>query len=211
MSRLWLMNLNMYKMVDDCKTRSLKKLEERSKFLSYLLRHKPADAGLTLDKEGWCELTELLANTDFTFAELCEIVQQDSKGRYSFDHNSPQHANCIRANQGHSTKLVDIAFNATNPPAVLYHGTSDGAFSGIMKSGAIMSMLRQYVHMTEDLETAKSVGERHKRSGALVVLAIDAKRMLADGHEFFKSENGVWLTKTVPTEYLTQIRVTFDE
>ena len=178
-----------------------KKLTERSRYLSYLLRHNPADAGLTLDKEGWCQLAELFTNTDFTFNELCEIVELDSKGRYSFDHNSPQHAQCIRANQGHSTKGVDITFQAATPPSVLYHGTSEGALYDIINSGAIKAMSRQYVHLSDDLETAKTVGMRHRKAGPLVVLQVDAEAMVNDGIKFFRSENGVWLVTSVDAKY----------
>jgi putative RNA 2'-phosphotransferase len=31
---------------------------------------------------------------------------------------------------------------------------------------------------------------------------VDAKKMSDDGFDFFISVNGVWLTKTVPVEYL---------
>jgi putative RNA 2'-phosphotransferase len=43
------------------------------------------------------------------------------------------------------------------------------------------------------------VGARHGRPA---VLRIDAARMHTDGHRFFRSANGVWLTDAVPPEYL---------
>lgn len=149
--------------------------DERSKYLSYLLRHKPEAANLTLNKQGWCSLEQLTSNTDFGFAEICQIVAADSKSRYSFDDENPHRATAIRANQGHSTKHVRITFDKAVPPTVLYHGTTD---------------------------TAKDVGGRRKRD--LVVLRIDAKQMLADGVEFFRSENGVWLVSAVAAKYITQ-------
>ncbi|MEW6364696.1 MAG: RNA 2'-phosphotransferase [Acidobacteriota bacterium] len=48
-------------------------------------------------------------------------------------------------------------------------------------------------------ETAPTVGSRH---GEPVVLEVDAARMNANGHRFFLSANGVWLTDDVPPEYL---------
>jgi len=35
------------------------------------------------------------------------------------------------------------------------------------------------------------------------VLTVDAARMHAEGHTFFRSENGVWLTDVVPARYLS--------
>lgn len=59
---------------------------------------------------------------------------------------------------------------------------------------------RHHVHLTNDPATARSVGQR---CGVVVVLTVDAARMLAEGHTFFRSENGVWLTDVVPARYLS--------
>jgi putative RNA 2'-phosphotransferase len=53
--------------------------------------------------------------------------------------------------------------------------------------------------LSKDVETATSVGKRH---GKPVVLTVKAKEMAESGHEFFLSENGVWLTKSVPPEFI---------
>jgi putative RNA 2'-phosphotransferase len=50
-----------------------------------------------------------------------------------------------------------------------------------------------------DRVTADKVGQRH---GKPVVLVVDAVRMHADGHRFFRSANGVWLVESVPPQYL---------
>ena len=44
-----------------------------------------------------------------------------------------------------------------------------------------------------------AVGQRY---GAPVLLSVDAGRMSADGHLFFQSDNGVWLTDHVPPDCL---------
>lgn len=165
---------------------------ERSKKLSFLLRHKPEAASLTLDKEGWCEVSQLVANTDFTVTELESIVAQDSKGRYAMRDGR------IRANQGHSTDEVKMTFTKKVPPTVLYHGTPNGKVPVIMKEG-LKPMKRHHVHLSQDTETASVVG---KRRGEFTVLTVDAKQMLADGYEFFLSENNVWLVDAVPPKYL---------
>jgi putative RNA 2'-phosphotransferase len=65
-------------------------------------------------------------------------------------------------------------------------------------------MSRDYVHLSVDVDTAKMVGMRHaKRQNELVILAIDCKKMLADGYNFYVAENGVWLADYVPAKYLT--------
>jgi putative RNA 2'-phosphotransferase len=174
---------------------------ERSKYLSYLLRHKPETAKLTLDKEGWCVVEQLLANTDFTYDELCEIVRDDKKGRYSF---APEFGTVvglkyelIRANQGHSTSEVRMTYKTAVPPVVLYHGTTAAA---VIEKEGLKPMNRHHVHLTDSLDTARSVGGRRK--GTTTIFEIDARRMLADGHKFFISENNVWLVEFVSPQYI---------
>jgi putative RNA 2'-phosphotransferase len=41
------------------------------------------------------------------------------------------------------------------------------------------------------------------RRGRAVVLVVDAARMVADGHAFGVSDNGVWLAEFVPSQYLS--------
>ena len=57
------------------------------------------------------------------------------------------------------------------------------------------------MHLSADLDTASKVGKRH---GKLVILEVAAKAMRQARHEFFISENGVWLTDSVPVQYLKQ-------
>ena len=61
---------------------------------------------------------------------------------------------------------------------------------------------RQYVHLSADVSTAFKVGKRH---GTPAVLAVDAMEMVADGHKFYLSNNGVWLTEYVPAKYLNNV------
>jgi putative RNA 2'-phosphotransferase len=38
-----------------------------------------------------------------------------------------------------------------------------------------------------------------------VILKVDAGRMRRDGHKFYLSANGVWLTDSVPPGYLSRM------
>jgi putative RNA 2'-phosphotransferase len=51
------------------------------------------------------------------------------------------------------------------------------------------------------VDTAIAVGRRH---GPPVVLAVDAAAMAAEGHQFRRSANGVWLADHVPPAFLRQ-------
>ena len=169
-----------------------KSLTKKSVFLSYLLRHKPESAGLTLGQHGWVSTQALVASTDLTFDEIDQIVAEDEKGRYSINEGM------IRANQGHSVS-VDLQLKKAVPPVTLYHGTPLSAKDIIGKQG-LLPMKRHHVHLSADKTTAEVVGVRRK--GKTVIFEVDAKRMLADGFTFFISDNGVWLTDSVPPKYL---------
>ena len=178
-----------------------KDLTKVSKYISLILRHKPEEAGITLDKHGWASVDDLVKGVrehyDGTFTKhlLVEIVRTDDKQRYSFD----EYYKKIRANQGHSVP-IDLELTATTPPDKLYHGTGKRA-AGLIMGDGIRKQSRQYVHLSEKMSTAQTVGLRHDTT--CVIFEIDAKQMHSDGYEFFISENGVWLTDFVPARYLT--------
>jgi len=172
-----------------------------SKYLSLVLRHDPAAAGVTLDAEGWVGVDELLAGAarhgfSFTRAELEEVVQTNEKQRFAFSVDSQR----IRASQGHSVS-VELGLTPETPPEVLYHGTVDRFLSSIMDQG-LDKRSRQYVHLSPDVETATRVGSRR---GQPVILKIAAANMHSDGFCFFCSANGVWLTERVPPQYISRV------
>jgi len=172
-----------------------------SKYLSLVLRHDPAAAGVTLDEEGWVDVDDLLAGAarhgfSFTRAELEEVVHTNEKQRFAFSVDSQR----IRASQGHSIS-VDLGLTPETPPEVLYHGTVDRFLSAIMDHG-LEKRSRQYVHLSPDVETATRVGSRR---GQPVILRIAAASMHSDGFHFFCSANGVWLTERVPPQYISSV------
>ena len=130
--------------------------------------------------------------------DLKDIVRTDNKQRYTFGENKKN----IRANQGHSIN-VDVELEEIMPPAKLYHGTATRFVEDILDKG-LMPMSRLYVHLSKDIETATLVGKRH---GELFIFEVDSQKMYNNGHKFYKSKNGVWLTKHVPTKYLTKVNL----
>jgi putative RNA 2'-phosphotransferase len=175
-----------------------KRLVRVSKYLSKHLRHTPEQLGLRLEPGGWVEVEALLAacaadRFPISRAELQEVVATSDKRRFAFDDSGE----LIRANQGHSAP-VDLQMEPLTPPEVLYHGTAAASVAAALRTG-LSQMKRHHVHLSPDVPTATAVGARHGRP---VVLVIDAARMAGDGHTFFRSANGVWLTDRVPPEYL---------
>jgi len=174
-------------------------IKKLSKFLSLILRHKPDIVGISLDEHGWADVEALLRgiqksgrNIDASLLE--KIVAENDKQRFSFSEDRKR----IRANQGHSLQ-VDVELVSRKPPAVLYHGTVERNRASIEEKGLLRGT-RLYVHLSEDVETAMKVAARRK--GERLIYQVDAGRMFRDGFMFYRSVNGVWLTKMVPTDYL---------
>lgn len=184
-----------------------KKFETKaSKYLSFILRHKPEAGNLTLDEEGYASVHSVMkalegAGYSMLFEDLVGLVNRDEKGRYSFDET-----NCyIRANQGHSVEGIDTLkpIHVIEPGATFYHGTAfrflkDIAYMGINK------MSRTHVHLSQNQDTALEVGKRHTGGNAdyVAILVIDAYAMYVDGHQFFVSDNDVILVEDVPPKYV---------
>ena len=172
-----------------------------SKFLSLVLRHSPQTIGLRLDSAGWAQTDELLAcmarsGRRMSLAQLQAVVAGNSKQRFAFSEDGLR----IRANQGHSI-AVELELKPQQPPAELYHGTATRFLDAIFQQG-LTRQSRHHVHLSASVETASAVGRRH---GKLALLRVDAARMAADGHVFYQSDNGVWLTDAVPVTYLAKL------
>lgn len=173
---------------------------DTSRYLSLILRHKPEVIGITLDEHGWANVEELIAGISKTqpldMELLDKIVQTDNKQRYSFNEDKT----LIRANQGHSIP-VDVELQRVTPPKILFHGTGEKYTDSIDQIGLIPKS-RLYVHLSGDEATAVTVGSRH---GKPVIYKVAAGEMEKAGFEFYRSVNGVWLTKVVPVRYLDKM------
>lgn len=169
-----------------------------SKFLSYILRHKPEEIGLSLDAEGWAQVDELLAKArqagrPIDKEALHQVVEKSEKKRFSFSKDGKK----IRANYGHSIP-VSLEFETHEPPEFLFHGTAV-QFLPLIREHGLGPGTRQYVHLVTDRSTATDVGRRH---GKPVVLTIKAHMMYTKEFDFYKTEGGIWLIKDVPVQYI---------
>jgi len=65
-----------------------KNLTDLSKFLSYVLRHKPESIGLKLDSEGWADIAELMAKQQangpvaMLLDDIMTVVADNDKKRF---------------------------------------------------------------------------------------------------------------------------------
>lgn len=177
---------------------SQNQLNKTSKFLSFVLRHQPEAIDLTLDDSGWALISEIIDKADSKLNLSYELIEHttitNDKKRFLISDDGLR----IRANQGHSIK-VDLQLSPEEPPTLLFHGTATRFLDSIKQEG-LKAGQRQHVHLSTDKETASAVGKRY---GKLVMLKVNANDMYQQGYEFFLSENGVWLTASVPPNFLS--------
>ena len=155
-------------------------------------------AGITLDHHGWADVEELLAGVSKKYpidkGILEEIVRTDNKRRYSFNENKTK-IRPIRAIPSRSTS----SFTWSRRRLSFYHGTGEKYTDSIEHQG-LLPKSRLYVHLSGDAMTARKVGQRHGRS---VIYTVASGEMAKEGYTFYRSVNGVWLTKKVPPRFLT--------
>ena len=167
---------------------------KKGKEISYLLRHNPKD--LLMDGNGWVNIEDLLKKVQISFDELVDIVENNDKKRFSFDHSKKM----IRANQGHSIE-VDVELEKKTPPKFLYHGTASKNVPTIRKNG-LSKMNRLYVHLSSDYKTALNVAQRHCKNDTPYVFTIDTYPMIVDKVPFYLSKNGVWLVEHIDPKFI---------
>ena len=167
-----------------------------SKTMCYILRHKPEEFGIKLDKYGYVNIALLASVLKISQSELVNIANNDPKNRYRIKNNK------IKCNFGHSIPVELEINNEQSIPETLFHGTTIDNEASILKTG-LQAFERNYVHLTNDLLVVKQVGMRYaKTEDKLVVVVVNAKEMLNDGYKIFATGTSTFLTKNVPVKYL---------
>lgn len=169
-----------------------------SGFMSWALRHDPDAAGITVDNQGWAEISDLQSSAEddnhpSSYEAIKCVVSMDSKGRFEISGNS------IRANYGHSID-VSVDGESDDVPSVLFHGTPEENVESIFEDG-LRPMGREQVHLTDEISEARSVGERH--SNDVIVLEIDSES-LQNNQTIEKRGEHIYTTRSVDPKYITR-------
>lgn len=167
-----------------------------SKFLSFILRHKPEEFNLSLDSHGFADFKKVVAVLKEKFPGIDEnqlkvIIEEDLQERFHLKDDK------IRARYGHSVSVEPLEVCAEVPPT-LFHATSPENAQLILKEG-LGPARRKFVHLSMTTQDALRVGKR--KSTEPVLLAIDAKRAQAEGVTFWR-EGKVFLAEAVPLQYI---------
>ncbi len=178
---------------------SMDELERLSRFLSYILRHRPRRFGLHPDGDGYVPIGNLVAQIKkkdrwrwVMKQHIMEVVERSEKKRFEVVSDK------IRALYGH-TFLTEIHYQSVTPPEYLFHGTARRNIERIEQEG-LLPMKRQYVHLSVTPEDARKVGLRRDKNP--VILKISTLKAHNQGIHFYKTGD-LFLAKRIPREYLT--------
>jgi len=171
--------------------------ERISRFLSYLLRHRPKEFPLAFDRQGfvaWSEIVDLVQERffDATEQEVRAVVTESEKKRFELSEDK------VRATYGHSFP-VDLGLEPVQPPAELYYGTARDLAQSILRDG-LKPRDRQFVHLSASLEEAEAIAKRRDPAPAIVAVDTHAARQAAVA--FYRS-GPLFLAENVPPRFLS--------
>jgi len=167
--------------------------------VSHALRHELQSYNLNLDIQGYVLLSDFVIALNSKGIQVDEfdinkMVELSEKKRHQILNGK------IRAYYGHSVKDKILKY-LVEPPEFSYHGTVQNSLNDILEKG-LLSMERQYVHLSIDRSTAEMVGSRRK--GDSVILTIRANEAFLNNIQFYKEENGTWLSEPIPSKYIVE-------
>ena len=184
------------------------RLRKLSRFLSLLLRHRPARFPIPLDDQGYADLHFVLrilnGLPNFRWASRADVEAVVAlPGRRRFEIVADEGGDRIRALYGHTA--IRPTYAPVTPPDVLYHGTAPENLAAIGREG-LRPMERQYVHLATTVETARAIARdialRH--TDAPVILFVDAADAHATGIAFYHPVEEIYLADAVPPVYITR-------
>ncbi|KAM5554879.1 hypothetical protein ABKV19_023013 [Rosa sericea] len=177
------------------------RVDALGRLLTRILRHMASELNLDMRSDGFVKVHDILKLNLKTFAniplsshtvdEIKEAVRRDNKQRFSLLEENGELL--IRANQGHSTTIVEterllkpiLSFEEV---PVCVHGTYRKNLDSILESG-LKCMTRLHVHFASGLPTDGEV--------------------ISEGMKFYISDNKVILTEgfdgVVPVKYFEKI------
>ncbi|MCY3679943.1 MAG: RNA 2'-phosphotransferase [Gemmatimonadetes bacterium] len=167
-----------------------------SKLLSLMLRHRPEEFGLQVDRYGFADLDAVLRafqdrNSTFTLEDIEKVVYDGEKQRFEIVENR------IRARYGHSFS-IDLGLDPSEPPEFLYKGVDSTDVERLLSEGLAPDD-RDYVHLSFDADVAARLSTRPGRRGSVIRIA--ATRAHRAGVHFYDCGPTV-LTKHIPGEFL---------
>ncbi|HKZ39379.1 MAG TPA: RNA 2'-phosphotransferase [Candidatus Hodarchaeales archaeon] len=194
-----------------------------SKYLTLILRHRPEAVGVTLDNQGWTDLSVeefaeqvRTSSSDQRFSwvtvdDIEEVVLTDPKNRYEISSKEPRR---IRATYGHSVKLtgfLDTSELPENVPSPVFYGCTNTELESLLKMG-ISTTNRQIVHLSIQKNDALAIARKKIDYSNPVreiprIIAVDSRTAARSGIRFKVITPHVIVSDEIPPEFLSEVPV----
>ncbi len=167
------------------------------KFLVYVLRHKPSDAKLKLDSDGYADLSKVLDSIFYRFkikltnSELGDIIKKYSYNMFFITENK------IKAKSGHSIILnmnIPDGFILTEKVPRKLFVLIDRKDIWDIKNRGIQSS-----YFKSNIVSDKSVLEVLE---TYIILSIDSEKAIKNNVLFYFNEN-IFYCRFIPAQFLT--------
>ena len=171
--------------------------------LALVLRHAPEKFDLEMDINGWIDVKDIIKQFN-TGGERLHwlrphhfrvIADTDQKGRYEI------RGNTIRATYGHTVE-IELDLPTDNIPDALYFPCDPEQCDNLLEVGLTPSG-RAHVHLSATIRNAAEAG--HVHFPLPTILEVDTAQMYAAGETVWHAGVTVYLTESVPPEYLSVI------
>ena len=172
--------------------------------LALVLRHAPEKFDLEMDINGWVDVKDIIRqfkkNGGKRFHWLrphhfTAIAETDPKGRYEI------RGNTIRATYGHTVE-IEMDLPTDNIPDALYYPCDPEESENLMEVGITPSG-RLHVHLSATIRAAAEAG--HVHHSLPTILEVDTAQMNAAGETIWHAGVTVFLTESVPAQYLSKV------
>lgn len=185
--------------------------------MTFALRHGAEKLNLNMAPDGFVAVSELLALGEFRGLSLPliqDIVSKCPKQRFALKQEGGRWF--VRANQGHTSKLVTSSALLTPissvhelPNGTCIHGTYRRFLPQIQANG-LSRMKRNNIHFTPHLVSDPKRPHSGFRSSCDTLIYLDMEALLAAGFKLFMSSNGVILSPGnaqgfIPPRYFAKI------
>lgn len=176
-----------------------------SKYIAYLLKHKPEAGNLYLDAMGACKIDDLLKtvsqgmNFNVTRKNIERLARPPKdpaqKQRYIIE------GEYIRAGYGHSIEIS--GYEEITPIRNLYHGSPSYIVEKIAKD-CLSRMTRDKVHLSYNEDITLEAARRRSRKVTLLRVVIE--EAIENGVKFYKSaDERIVLSDDISPQYLEKL------
>jgi len=180
--------------------KNIRKVDNLSRLMTYMLGTRPDEFGLVPDKEGYITMKELLKaineepGTKYVReSHIREVLLHDRDGVFEIDEKkirSSQWKACLKS-KGH---------NPVPPPKILFKGVKKKAYPFVLKAGLLPGS-KDHVLLATNRDLATRIA--HRLDQDPVLLEIKAGAAHENGIRFYPFGDSLYLADEIPVQFIS--------